>query len=129
MFKNFKNQGPADNVLVYLTVFIQHCLRDIGLIRGTRDKAAAEKVVATLVKEQIPNFDDEKFFMSPLLDSSKPNDVTKAKKYLMDVKEECAKRLLEILWHPEHGDIDLKFWLVFGKKNFVGYKFNNKIGL
>jgi hypothetical protein len=99
------------------------------LIRGTRDKAAAEKVVATLVKEQIPNFDDEKFFMSPLLDSSKPNDVTKAKKYLMDAKEECAKRLLEILWHPEHGDIDLKFWLVFGKKNFVGYKFNNKIGL
>ena len=30
MFKNFKPEGPADKLLVFLTVFIQHCLRDIG---------------------------------------------------------------------------------------------------
>ena len=29
MFKNFKPEGPADKLIVYLTVFIQKCLLDI----------------------------------------------------------------------------------------------------
>ena len=29
MFKNFKPEGPADKVIVYLTVFIQKCLLEI----------------------------------------------------------------------------------------------------
>ena len=29
LFKNFKPEGPADKVIVYLTVFIQKCLLEI----------------------------------------------------------------------------------------------------
>merc|ERR1712166_1406214 len=45
MFKSFKPQGDADRLLMYLTVFIQHCLKDIGLYQKknkTVDRKQAE---------------------------------------------------------------------------------------
>jgi hypothetical protein len=84
----------------------------------------AKKEMDKLVKESIPTND---FFMNDLL----TNEGNKAKMtdYLMKVKEECAKRLLDVLFHPEHGDMDCKYWLRFGKKDmsFLGRKFNNSI--
>ena len=34
LFKNFKPEGPADRLIVYLTVFIQKCLSDMIKIKN-----------------------------------------------------------------------------------------------
>ena len=47
--------------------------------------------------------------------------------YFMKIKEETGKRLMNILYHPEHGDMDCKHWVMFGKKPFLGRKFNSSI--
>ena len=41
-------------------------------------------------------------------------------KYLREAKEECGKRLLGILFDPESGEMDRKYWCMFGKRNFLG---------
>ena len=66
MFKSFKPQGEADHTLMYLTVFIQHCLRDIGLYEKknkTCDRKAAELFLNKLAKQPIPDFDSKDFFL------------------------------------------------------------------
>ena len=35
-----------------------------------------------------------------------------------------AKRLMDVLYNPEWGTLDLKFWLAFSKKKFLGRTFN-----
>jgi hypothetical protein len=68
--------------------------------------------------------------MAAMLGEGKPADAAKVKKYLMDAKVECGDRLLNtVLFHPEHDDMDLKYWIPYGKKNFLGLKFNDKKNL
>ena len=46
------------------------------------------------------------------------------RKYLLQCKQETAKRLMDILYNPQHGTLDLKFWLAFSKKKFLKLDFN-----
>ena len=48
---------------------------------------------------------------------------TKFKQYLMQLKEETAKRLMNILYNPEWGTLDLKFWLSYSKRKFLKMDF------
>ena len=48
----------------------------------------------------------------------------KYKKYMAQAKQECAQRLMNILYHPQWGTLDLKFWLGFQKKKFLKLEFN-----
>ena len=47
----------------------------------------------------------------------------KFKQYLMQLKEETAKRLMNILYNPEWGTLDLKFWLSYSKRKFLKMDF------
>jgi hypothetical protein len=49
----------------------------------------------------------------------------KARKYCTQLKEECAARLLQIIY--ANNSMDLKFWLAFGRRPFLGQKFNDKL--
>ena len=40
--------------------------------------------------------------------------------------EECAKRLLELLYRPGEGDFNRKYWVGLGKRPFMGHKFTDK---
>lgn len=66
MFKNFKPEGPADKVIVYLTVFIQKCLLEIQRKGINCSRADASSIVDLLVKEAVPASSDSKFFMRQL---------------------------------------------------------------
>jgi len=130
MFKNFKPLGPADKIIVYLTVFIQKCLNEIERKKPRADKDQAEKIIEDLVKEQVPFSNDNDFFMRKLGLLGQPkngSEEEKFRKYAAQLKEACGKRLLLKLWHPEHGDMDQKYWLGFGKRPFLGQKFNRKL--
>ena len=49
---------------------------------------------------------------------------TKFKQYLMQLKEETSKRLMIILYNPEWGTLDLKFWLSYSKRKFLKMDFD-----
>ena len=63
------------------------------------------------------------FFMKDLIKYNAKED-DKWKKYMQQCKQETAKRLMDILYNPEWGTLDLKFWLGFAKKKFLGRTFN-----
>ena len=43
----------------------------------------------------------------------------KFRSYLKQLKEECTLRLFGILYNPQYGTMDLKFWLGFAKRKFL----------
>ena len=49
----------------------------------------------------------------------------KARKYFTQLKEECGARLVQIIY--ANNSMDLKFWLAFGRRPFLGQKFNDKL--
>ena len=127
MFKNFKPEGPADKVLVYLTVFIQKCLQEIQR-KNDCTMQQAQTIVSELVKEAVPTCGDSKFFMKQLGLIVAPKGAAeedKLRKYFSQIKEECGSRLVQTIY--ANNAMDLKFWLAFGRKPFLGQKFNEKL--
>ena len=124
MFSNFKVKGPADRTVVYLTCFIQKCLEEI---KRQNDETKARQIVDQIVKEAV-DANAKNFFMRALglLKEGDAAQAMKMAKYLKECKEECAKRLLNILYDKETGDMDRKYWLTFGKRLFLGQKFTDK---
>jgi hypothetical protein len=43
----------------------------------------------------------------------------------MQLKAECADRLVKRIY--DFKGMDTKYWLAFGKRNFLGQKFNDKL--
>ena len=81
-----------------------------------------------LAKEAVPSTTDAKFFMRALGLISQGKGAKEEdtfKKYLTQCKTECGKRLIETLYDNEA--MDLKFWLAFGRRPFLGQKFNDKL--
>lgn len=76
----------------------------------------------------MPASSDAKFFMRQLgqiIQSKGSAEEEKYKGYLKQIKEECASRLIKTIY--DNGALDLKFWLQYGKKPFLGQKFNDKM--
>jgi len=84
----------------------------------------AKPIVSGLAKELVPGSDDQAFYMRQLglLSKAGGAEEKRYKEYLRQLKEECAKRLLETIY--AYGGMDLKFWLAFGKRYFLGQRFN-----
>ena len=120
LFKNFEVKGPADKTLIYLTCFIQKCLE---LISKNTDKDAATKALQKITLEEVSPPSKPGFFMKGLCTADIKNE-GKCSKYMKQLKQECAKRLMDILYNPQWGTLDLKFWLGFSKKKFLKLEFN-----
>ena len=126
LFTTFKPKGPADSVIVYLTSFIQKVLEQWAKHQGKPDKILA-------IGKELVDWDIETnsadFFMNKLGQLKKPKNGTeeaKMKKYLKQCKSECFERLHARLTNATTGDMDRKYWLVFGKKPYLGHKFCTK---
>jgi hypothetical protein len=63
--------------------------------------------------------------LGQIVASKSSSEEDKYKKYLQQIKEECASRLVAIIF--DNNAMDLKFWLQFGKKPFLGQRFNDKL--
>ena len=76
-----------------------------------------------LATEVVPSGTTNNWFMKGLL-VYKPAEDDKMKQYCKQLKQETAKRLLEILYNPQWGTLDLKFWLTFSKRKFLNLNFS-----
>ena len=116
-FHNFEVTSNADRTLVFLTVCIAHCLRllkDVG-----PDEEKAKKVLGAFCHEPIPSITSGDFFMKYL---TKKTDNTKGEdlaRYFKEIRSVLVERLMHILYNPDWGTMDLKFWLAFHKKKFL----------
>ena len=120
-FKNYEVRGPADKVIIYLTVFIQKCLE---VISKNPVEAEAKKNLMALIAEAVPSPSQPGFFMGSLaLKGKGAAEEEKFRQYCKQLKEECAVRLFKILFNPEYGTMDLKFWLAFAKRKFLKLSF------
>jgi actin related protein 2/3 complex subunit 3 len=116
LFKNFPLKGDADKLLVYITVFISKCLE----VAYNQDIEKAKTLIKNLVDdcEWTPNY--KMHFMNNLV-TVKLNEVNELQSYLKSVRKEVVMRLMFILYDSEYKTLDLKFWLGFAKKKFLGY--------
>ena len=84
------------------------------------DENQAKKNVSVLVAEAPQSPNDGKFFMGNLVNKSKnSSEDEKFRSYIKQLKEETASRMMAILYSPQYGTMDLKFWLAFAKMKFL----------
>ena len=121
LFKNFKVEGPADLLMIYMTCFIQKCLEVI--VKDQNDQSKATKAVLALAMQEVPGVSSKGFFLGNLCTVVKSEE-GKLSQYMKQIKQELSKRILNIIYNPEWGTLDMKFWLSYSKKKFLNMTFN-----
>eukprot|EP00472_Partenskyella_glossopodia_P001818 CAMPEP_0197515276 /NCGR_PEP_ID=MMETSP1318-20131121/455_1 /TAXON_ID=552666 /ORGANISM="Partenskyella glossopodia, Strain RCC365" /LENGTH=162 /DNA_ID=CAMNT_0043063597 /DNA_START=150 /DNA_END=638 /DNA_ORIENTATION=- len=117
LHKNFKQPGPADLSLCYLTVWIGEVIRFLSKIKS---KDEAKKKITRISHDSnfsIPgddNFCMPGFFSKP----EKRADGDIIRSYLRQLREESATRLVGVLYMPS-GEQN-KWWFQFHKRTFMG---------
>lgn len=122
LFKNFPIKGDADKVLVYITVFISKCI-EILSIDSEEKKAVANLNTLINDAEWVPT--KTNFFNN--LVTLNNSEVADLQAYLKSVRKEVVYRLMQLLYYSEAKTMDLKYWLSFSKKKFLGYDIASKI--
>ena len=107
-------RGPADKVLIYLTVYIQKLLE---VVAKNPDMNEAKKAVAALFQEPVPTTASAGF-MAGLVVKGRPSaEEEKYRGYIRQLREECGMRMFNILY--QNNAMDLKFWLGYSKRKFL----------
>ena len=112
LFKHFEVKGPADRVLIYLTLYITQCLQKLekcpSKIDGVKGLTAMAHETFRIPGD--PGFALGSFFPAPA--SSQEGEMCRS--YLKQVREELGRRLVDKVY-GEDGQPS-KFWLVFAKR-------------
>mmetsp|Transcript_6694 Transcript_6694/g.18902 ORF Transcript_6694/g.18902 Transcript_6694/m.18902 type:complete len:178 (-) Transcript_6694:106-639(-) len=115
MFRNYDVQGPADRVLVYLTLYIHLCLTKIV----NKSKGDANNVLYQLA---IANFSipgDSKFALGGFVSNPKNRgEADQVRQYITQLRQETGKRLLDRVFAYDESKPD-KFWMMFTKRKFL----------
>lgn len=120
LFKNFPIKSDADKLLIYISVFISKCLEYAAAAGNDYDKA--KNYLKNLIDdaEWTPNL--KSHFLNNLLNVQQ-NEVNDLQSYLKSIRKETVMRLIYILYDSESKTIDLKYWLGYAKRKFLGYDF------
>ena len=120
LFKNFPIKGDADKLLIYITVFIAKCLE----VANNQEPEKAKTLMKNLVDdcEWSPVY--KAHFLNALL-TVKQNEVNELQLYLKQVRKEVVVRLSFVLFDSDSKTLDLKYWLGFAKRKFMGFDMPN----
>ena len=121
-FKNFPIRGDADKLLVYITVFIQKCLE---VISNDTDEKKAKTNLIKLIDDAEYNPNVKGHFFNSLVTVNN-SEVSELQNYLKSVRKEIVNRVQYLLFDALWGSLDLKFWLLFAKRKFMGYEMLTK---
>jgi len=115
MFRNYDVEGPADRVLVYLTLYIHLCLTKIV----NKSKGDA---VNTLYQLSISNFaipGDSNFSLGGFVTNpANRGEADQIRAYLTQLRQETGKRLCDFVYAFGEGQPD-KFWMMWTKRKFL----------
>lgn len=119
LFKNFPLKGDADKLLVYITVFISKCL-EVAANAG-QDYDKAKSAMKSLVDDADWNPNYKSHFFNNLL-TIKQSEVSDLQQYLKGIRKEVVIRTMFLLYDSDSKTLDLKYWLGFAKRKFLGYE-------
>ncbi len=122
LLKNFPMKGDADKLLVYITVFIQKCLE---VISNDTDVNKAKSNLKNLIDDAEYNPNNKSHFFNSLVTINN-SEITELQNYLKSVRKEVVNRMQYLLFDALWGTLDLKFWLMFAKRRFMGYEMPSK---
>eukprot|EP01090_Pellita_catalonica_P020296 TRINITY_DN718_c0_g1_i1.p1 TRINITY_DN718_c0_g1~~TRINITY_DN718_c0_g1_i1.p1 ORF type:complete len:157 (-),score=25.13 TRINITY_DN718_c0_g1_i1:435-905(-) len=115
LFRNFDIKGPADRVLIYLTLYIAQCLQKIG----TQSKGSAEQILYQLAIENFAIPGDRNFALAGFVQNpSNRGEADTARQYLTQLRQETGKRLVEIVFKGDDMTPS-KWWTCFNKRKFL----------
>ncbi|KAK6441631.1 subunit of the Arp2/3 complex [Oleoguttula sp. CCFEE 5521] len=117
-FRNFEIKGPADRVLIYGILYVSEIL---GKIKPGIARREAEKAVMNVALDSnfaIPG--DAGFPLNQAYEApADRNEAEVLRQYLMQVRQELARRLLDRVFADGSG-VPSKWWLSFQKRKFMG---------
>eukprot|EP00658_Telonema_sp_P-2_P069265 TRINITY_DN583_c0_g1_i7.p2 TRINITY_DN583_c0_g1~~TRINITY_DN583_c0_g1_i7.p2 ORF type:complete len:178 (+),score=37.16 TRINITY_DN583_c0_g1_i7:257-790(+) len=117
MFRNFKPEGPADLVHLYLLLYIHQCLQRFDKCENKRK--AQEAVNELLALKVLVPFDSE-FPVSPLYtQSTSASEKRDTVKYFAQLRREASLRLIPIVYDAAPDQTGDKWWLCFAKRAFL----------
>lgn len=115
LFRKYDVQGPSDKLLIYLTLYINSCVRKL---ESCPSPAAAQKALFQHAIENIavpgePSFPLGGFFTPP----ANKDEGELLRNYLKQVREEVGTRLIPLCYTADgkHN----KFWMAFAKRKFM----------
>ncbi|AOW01969.1 actin-related protein 2/3 complex subunit 3 [Yarrowia lipolytica] len=115
-FKNFEIKGPADRALIYGILFVSECL---GKLKPTTSANEANKLLNTAAVEHFSIPGDAGFPLNSLYAPPRDrNEVELLRGYLMQFRQELAKRLIEKIYKDDPSKPN-KYWLAFTRRHFM----------
>ena len=120
LFRNFPVKSDADKLLIYITVFISKCL-EVALSAGN-DFDKAKNYMKILIDDCEWSPTLKSHFLNNLLNVQQ-NEVSELQVFLKGIRKETVMRLIYLLYDSETKTLDLKYWLGYGRKKFLGYDF------
>lgn len=116
LFRNFEVKGAADKLLIYLTLFINLCLKRIADTRV--NKAGANALVFQLAHEVVKVPGDSGFALGGLLTPPVDKQEEGAfRLYVRQCREQAGQRLVEKCFDTDAAPS--KYWLAFAQKRFL----------
>ncbi|CDZ97331.1 actin-related protein arpc3 [Phaffia rhodozyma] len=126
LFRNFELNGPADRLLIYLTLFISEVLSKVASHRSALAPAEAKKVLGTLALDSFALPGDATFPLNSMYaPPANSVDADHLRSYLTQARQEVVLRLLDHLYPTDNeghqATVPSKWWMCFTKrKGFWG---------
>jgi len=115
LFRNFEVKGPADRVLIYLTLYVSQCLTKIG----TAKKMDADKALFQLAIENFALPGDKNFALGGIVTNpANRGETDTIRLYLTQLRQETGQRLLNKVFARDVNKPD-KWWMCFNKRKFL----------
>jgi len=118
LFRNFEVKGPADRLLIYLTLYISQALIKIGEKPGVK-KGDAEKLLYNLAIENFSLPGDKGFALGGYVTNpANRGETDTMRQYFTQLRQETGTRLLEKVYSRDPNQPD-KWWMCFNKRKFL----------
>jgi len=115
MFRNYEVKGPADRLLIYLTLYISACLAKCD----KQPKSNAEKNLYQLAIENFSLPGDRNFALGGLVTNPANRGETEMmRQYFTQLRQELGTRLLIRVYAQSEAQPD-KWWMCFLKRKFL----------
>jgi len=114
LFKSFTIDGPADRVIVYLTLFTGLCLRTIAKCKSADE---ADKAMQSLKGSKFALPGEPGWPLGTMFPKPEKDEESEFRRYLKQLRETVIARLPAYVFF-EDGTPN-KFWMAFAKKSFM----------
>jgi actin related protein 2/3 complex subunit 3 len=115
LFRNYEVKGPADRVLVYLTLYISQCLTTMG----TQSKGAANQALYNLAIQNFAVPGDRNFALAGFVTNpANRGESDTIRQYMTQLRQETGKRLLDAVYATNENEPS-KWWMCFSKRKFL----------